>query len=171
MRRPGPAWGVAGYSEGGFCAANMALRYPHRYGFAGVLSGYFQPLDNQLPGPRLVSPFGGSSRLREQNTPLDEVVRLPATAVIPRFWLGAGAADGQDVANARQFWLELRSRQGSVPLTFTRGSGHCMTTWRAEVPSMLSWMPPGLARAAGPGRPGRTAPTATVLAANGPAVG
>ena len=171
VRRPGPAWGVAGYSEGGFCAANMALRYPHRYGFAGVLSGYFQPLDNQLPGPRLVSPFGGSSRLREQNTPLDEVVRLPATAVIPRFWLGAGAADGQDVANARQFWLELRSRQGSVPLTFTRGSGHCMTTWRAEVPSMLSWMTPGLARAAGPGRPGRTAPTATVLAANGPAVG
>ena len=35
VQRPGSAWGVAGYSEGGFCAANMALRYPHRYGFAG----------------------------------------------------------------------------------------------------------------------------------------
>src|SRR5215469_866017 len=57
---PGRAWGVAGYSEGGFCAANMALRYPHRYGFAGVLSGYFAPLDNQAAGPGLpVSPFGG----------------------------------------------------------------------------------------------------------------
>ena len=63
---PGTAWGVAGYSEGGFCAANMALRYPHRYGFAGVLSGYFAPADNQLAGGRLVSPFGGNARLREQ---------------------------------------------------------------------------------------------------------
>src|SRR5439155_500945 len=50
VSRPGRAWAVAGYSEGGFCAANMALRYPDRYGFAGVLSGYFTPLDNQLAG-------------------------------------------------------------------------------------------------------------------------
>src|SRR6266513_5194187 len=26
VSRPGPAWAVAGYSEGGYCAANMALR-------------------------------------------------------------------------------------------------------------------------------------------------
>jgi enterochelin esterase-like enzyme len=169
--RPGPAWGVAGYSEGGFCAANMALRYPHRYGFAGVLSGYFQPLDNQLAGSRLVSPFGGNTRLEEENTPLEEIQRLPATAVIPRFWLGAGASDGQDVANAERFWLELRQRLPNVPLTLTPGSGHSMTTWRAEVPSMLSWMTPGLARAAGPWRPESAAPPATVLAASGPAVG
>ena len=166
--RPGPAWGVAGYSEGGFCAANMALRYPHRYGLAGVLSGYFTPLDNQLAGSRLVSPFGGSSRLREQNTPLEEIQRLPATAVIPRFWLGAGAADGQDVANAERFWLELRSRQPNVPLTLTPGSGHSMTTWRAEVPSLLTWMTPDLARAA---RAETAVPPATVLAASRPATG
>ena len=62
VSRPGRAWGVAGYSEGGFCAANMALRYPHRYGFAGVLSGYFAPLDNQLAGTgRPVSPFAGDA--------------------------------------------------------------------------------------------------------------
>src|SRR2546421_187665 len=67
VSRPGPAWAVAGYSEGGFCAANMALRYPHRYGFAGVLSGYFTPLDNQLSGTgRPVSPFGGDDRLRAE---------------------------------------------------------------------------------------------------------
>jgi len=166
--RPGPAWGVAGYSEGGFCAANMALRYPHRYGLAGVLSGYFTPLDNQLAGSRLVSPFGGSSRLREQNTPLEEIQRLPATAVIPRFWLAAGASDGQDVANAERFWLELRSRQPNVPLTLTPGSGHSMTTWRAEVPSLLTWMTPDLARAA---RAETAVPPATVLAASRPATG
>jgi enterochelin esterase-like enzyme len=146
---PGPAWGVAGYSEGGFCAANMALRYPDRYGFAGVLSGYFVPDDNRLAEPdRVVSPFGGNSRLQEQNTPLDEIQNLPAGAVIPRFWLGAGAGDSQDVADAEGFWQELRTRLGNVPLRLTPGGGHTMTTWRAQVPSMLTWMTRGLARAA-----------------------
>jgi enterochelin esterase-like enzyme len=146
---PGVAWGVAGYSEGGFCAANMALRYPRSYGFAGVLSGYFKPFDNQLAGgSRPVSPFGGNISLQEQNTPLDEVQMLAPTAVLPRFWLGAGASDAQDVANTERFWQELRSRQGHVPLILTPGDGHTMTTWRAQIPSMLTWMTSGLARAA-----------------------
>jgi enterochelin esterase-like enzyme len=141
---------VAGYSEGGFCAANMALHYPHRYGFAGVLSGYFEPLDNQPAGSRVpVSPFGGDDWLREQNTPFDELLNLPATTVVPRFWLGAGGADGQDVANAERFLQELRPRQPGAPLTVNPGTGHTMTTWRAQVPSMLSWMTPRLAHAAG----------------------
>jgi len=151
VARPGPAWAVAGYSEGGFCAANMALRYPHQYGFAGVLSGYFTPLDNQLAGTgRPVSPFGGDARLRDENTPLDELPNLPAATVIPRFWLAAGATDGQDVLSAQRFWQELRPRQPGAPLTLTPGSGHTMTTWRAQIPSMLSWMTPRLARAAQP---------------------
>jgi enterochelin esterase-like enzyme len=149
VSRPGRAWAVAGYSEGGFCAANMALSYPHRYGFAGVLSGYFTPLDNQLAGTgRPVSPFAGDARLQQQNTPLDELPNLPAATVIPWFWLGAGAADGQDVASAERFWQELRPRQPEAPLTLTPGSGHTMTTWRAQVPSMLTWMTPRLAQAA-----------------------
>jgi enterochelin esterase-like enzyme len=157
VSRPGRAWAVAGYSEGGFCAANMALRYPHQYGYAGVLSGYFAPLDNQLSGSgRPVSPFGGNDRLRDQNTPLDELPNLPAAAVIPRFWLAAGAADGQDVLSAERFWQELRPRQPDAPLTLTPGSGHTMTTWRAQIPSMLSWMTPRLARAASGSRAGAT---------------
>jgi enterochelin esterase-like enzyme len=149
LARPGPAWGVAGYSEGGFCAANMALQYPHSYGFAGVLSGYFEPMSNKLAGSdRLVSPFGGDIRLRALNTPLTELGRLPA-ALTPRFWLAAGTADRQDVANARRFWQELPpAQQRDVPLTLTPGTGHTMITWRAELPSMLTWMSRGLGQAA-----------------------
>ena len=146
---PGPAWGVAGYSEGGFCAANMGLRLRHRYGFAGVLSGYFRPSGNHLGRPvRQVSPFGRSLRLREENTPLHALLTLPADAAIPRFWLGAGADDAQDVANAETFWRELVNRQPQVPFIITPGGGHNMVTWRAEVPLMLRWMTPLLARAA-----------------------
>ncbi len=149
VQPPGPAWGVAGYSEGGFCAANMALQFRDRYGFAGVLSGYFSPFANRLAHPiRSVSPFGGRPRLQRQNTPLDEVQQLPAGAVVPRFWLGAGAADKVSVADAEFFRQELQLRQADVPLTITPGGGHDMATWQAEAPRMLRWMTEGLAQMA-----------------------
>jgi enterochelin esterase-like enzyme len=149
VQPPGPAWGVAGYSEGGFCAANMALRLRGRYGFAGVLSGYFRPASNQLGHPaRPVSPFGRDLALREQNTPLTALRKLPAGALIPQFWLGAGAGNAQDVAAAELFWRELSPRQPDAPLVLTPGGGHDMITWRAEIPLMLRWMTPRLARAA-----------------------
>jgi enterochelin esterase-like enzyme len=146
VQPPGPAWGLAGYSEGGFCAANMALRFPARYGFAGSLSGYFRPFDNQLAPPiRRVNPFGGSRVLALENTPLDEVAMLPPGVPMPQFWLGAGQNDRLAVAGAEVFRQELQLRQADVPLTLTPGGGHTMTTWRAEVPPMLKWMTQGLA--------------------------
>jgi enterochelin esterase-like enzyme len=149
VQPPGPAWGLAGYSEGGFCAANMALRFPSRYGYAGVLSGYFKPFNNQLAHPiRQVNPFGGNHALERDNTPLDEVQEVPAGAALPRFWLGAGTANKPDVANAEFFRQELQLRQADVPLTLTPGGGHNMATWQAEVPRMLKWMAQGLASAA-----------------------
>jgi enterochelin esterase-like enzyme len=149
VQPPGPAWGVAGYSEGGFCAANMALRFRHRYGFAGVISGYFRPFDNQLPDPlRRVSAFGGNRALQLANTPLDEIEKLPAGAVLPKFWLGAGTDDKLDVDNAKLFWQELQLHQADVPLTLTPGGGHNMATWRPEVALVLRWMSEGLARVA-----------------------
>ena len=119
------------------------------YGFAGVMSGYFKPDKNQLEFPlRQVSPFGGNRKLARENTPLDEVRKLKLGMPIPQFWLGAGTANKQDVATAEVFWQELSLRQASVPLILTKGGGHDMTTWRAEVPAMLAWMTPRLAQAA-----------------------
>jgi hypothetical protein len=141
VQKPGIGWGVAGYSEGGFCAANMALRFRYRYGAAASLSGYFVPFDNQLANPaRLVSPFGDDAKLRVENTPIDEVRALAPGAVLPQFWLGAGKGDNQDVANATYFWQELQLHQADVPLVLTPRSGHTMATWHAEVPPMLTWM-------------------------------
>lgn len=148
VQPPGVGWGVAGYSEGGFCAANMALRYRSDYGFAASMSGYFVPMRNKLADPsRLVSPFGTNAALRRENTPLDEVRALAPGARMPQFWLGAGKSDHLDVANAEYFWQELELRQADVPLILTAGGGHTMVTWRAEVPPMLAWMTKGLTTA------------------------
>ena len=146
VQPPGPAWGIAGYSEGGFCAANLGLHYGHFFGYAGVLSGYFRPLDNRLGNPpRPVSPFGGNARLRRQNTPDDLVQSLPPGTLIPQFWLGAGTGSAPDVGDARVFDQLLQIRQPRVTLRLVPGGGHSMFTWRSLTSPMLAWMTPRLA--------------------------
>ncbi len=148
VQQPGNGWGVAGFSEGGFCAVNMALRYRYRYGFAASLSGYFSPMLNKLASPnRLVDPFGGNKQLQAENTPTDEVRALAPGALLPYFWLGAGQGDQPDVNGAEYFAQLLQLHQASVPVDITPGSGHTMGTWHVEVPAMLAWMTSGLAKA------------------------
>ena len=139
----GPAWGIAGYSEGGFCSANLALVYRLRYGAAGVMSGYFAPSDDQLGNPvHTVNPFGTDLHTRRTNTPLLRIARLPVSARIPKFWLGVGGKDASGLRAARQFQRLVLARQPGVQLIVLPGGGHTMTTWRALVPSMLEWMTP-----------------------------
>jgi enterochelin esterase-like enzyme len=141
VQPPGKAWGIAGYSEGGFCAANMALqpKLSPRYGAAASLSGYYVPAQNQGANGKYVNPFGHNEQLRLQNTPNYEILHLPAGAPIPQFWLGAGTGDAQDVAAGRYFQQELQIYQAGVPLHLALG-GHSMEVWRAQVPPMLEWM-------------------------------
>jgi enterochelin esterase-like enzyme len=142
---PGRTWGIAGYSEGGFCAANLGLKYGRDFGVAGVLSGYFAPDDNQVGvPPRPVSPFGADKQLRQENTPTLELLKLPAGAQIPQFWIGSGT-DKQDVKAAEVFRQLLQLRQPAVQLQLVPGGGHSMSTWRVLVPPMLEWMTPKLA--------------------------
>ena len=149
LQPPGRAWGVAGYSEGGYCAANLALLYPRRYGYAGVLSGYFVPSGDLLGNPpRMIDPFRGSVRLRRANTPLDRVTALSLAVRIPQFWLGAGSASHHDVVVAQDFQRVVLTRQPRVVLDIEHGGGHTMATWEALIPPMLEWMTPLIANAA-----------------------
>jgi enterochelin esterase-like enzyme len=143
---PGPGWGIAGYSEGGFCAANLALRHPLRFGFAGVVSGYFQPLANNRT-PQRVDPFHGNAALRLQNTPTYELRTAPRNAVIPQFWLAAGSHANDDVAVARYFQELMLQRHPDTLLRLIAG-GHTAPVWRAALPLMYTWMTPRLSQAA-----------------------
>jgi enterochelin esterase-like enzyme len=183
VQPPGRAWGIAGYSEGGFCAANLGLQYGSRFGYAGVLSGYFKPYDNQLGHPaRRVSPFGRNLALRRRNTPVDLVESLPPGAPVPQFWLGVGTSNRSDTKNAEIFGQLVQSRQPGVTMKFVPGGGHTMFTWRALIAPLLEWMTPRVttqaqladqraarragrlaahpARPAGPGHPVQARPVA-----------
>ena len=152
VQPPGQAWGVAGYSEGGYCAANIALQDPRGYGAAGVLSGYFAPVQSHVPAggkpggrPLRGNVFLGHPGLRLINTPQAYVTRVPISEVLPAFWLAAGAQDRQDVIAAETFRQLLQTRVANVPFMMVPGGGHQGSVWRAALGPMLSWMTPQLA--------------------------
>jgi enterochelin esterase-like enzyme len=151
VQPPGRAWAIAGLSEGGYCAANLALQYPNRYGFAGSLSGYFAPLNDQLPASGLPGapivyrdPFAGNPALRLRNTPAYYINHIPFGVQIPQFFLAAGRLDAQDVTAAESFRQSLELRQSSVPLDLVPNGGHDATVWRGALRPMFSWMTPQL---------------------------
>jgi enterochelin esterase-like enzyme len=155
VQPPGRAWGLAGYSEGGYCAANIALQDPKGYGAAGVLSGYFAPIRSQVPAgnkpggrPLKVNVFLGHPGLQLINTPREYVTRVPVNDELPAFWLAVGAEDTADVLAAQDFRQVLQTRMVNVPLVMVPGGGHQASVWRAALGPMLSWMTRPLASAA-----------------------
>ena len=87
------------------------------------MSGYDAPLDNLVPkGGRLGAPpvyslpFRGQPALRLKNTPNEYITKMSPGTIIPRFFLAAGADDGQDVQAAQSFRQELQLYQAQVPL-------------------------------------------------------
>jgi S-formylglutathione hydrolase FrmB len=174
VQPPGRAWGVAGYSEGGYCAANIALQDPGGYGAAGVLSGYFAPVQSHVPAggkpggmPLRVNVFLGHPGLRLINTPQAYVTRVPISEVLPAFWLAAGAQDRPDVIAAETFRQLLQTRVADVPFMMVPDGGHQGSVWRAALGPMLRWMTPQLAlraatiNAAEARAPGRTSAAGT----------
>jgi len=164
VQPPGRAWGVAGYSEGGFCAANIAVREPGRYGAAGVMSGYFSPIQSQVPAgnkpggkPYQTYVFAGQPALQIINTPRAYLAKIPIGVQLPAFWLAAGAQDTADVSAAAHFRQLLQARQllqnhellqngpVVVPFLIVPGGGHQASVWRAALGPMLTWMTPQLA--------------------------
>ncbi|HEX6451286.1 MAG TPA: alpha/beta hydrolase-fold protein [Trebonia sp.] len=147
VEQPGQLWGLGGYSEGGFCAANIALQYPTRFGFAGSLSGYFTPITSQVPThgkpgnpPVDINVFAHRPGLMALNSPQKYILRIPIGIQVPQFFLAAGALDTGDVQGAEYFRQLLLTRVASVPLEVVPGGGHQAMVWRTSLHAMLGWM-------------------------------
>jgi S-formylglutathione hydrolase FrmB len=165
VQPPGRAWGVGGYSEGGYCAANISLQEPGRYGAAGIMSGYFSPTPSQVPAgnkpggkPYTDYVFVGHPAQLAVNSPSVYITKIPLSVQLPAFWFAAGAQDPQDVSAAVSFRQQLQAREllqtrellrAEPPVPFmTVPGGHQGSVWRAALGPMLTWMTPPLAAAA-----------------------
>jgi enterochelin esterase-like enzyme len=127
-------WGVAGYSSGGFCAANLALRHRSSFGAAAVINGYFRAAD----GPAGAA-LNNSQPLEAANSPLYLAERLTADGnPLPAFWVAAGTHDKDDYQPATMFAAAM-DRVEQVPFV-KYNAGDTANAWSAALPVALTWL-------------------------------
>jgi S-formylglutathione hydrolase FrmB len=128
-------WGIAGYSSGGYCAANLALRHRAMFGAAGVMDGYFRPTD----GPAAAA-LGNDPAAEAANDPITLARGLTSdTKPLPAFWVSAGTGVAADIAGADAFVASLHGVE-QVDLVREPGAGHNFYAWRPALPRVLAWM-------------------------------
>ena len=128
-------WALAGYSSGGYCAANLALRHRRDFGAVASMDGYYWPADG--PAIRLLR---SSVTQTLDNDPLAEVEKLPDAAVpMPQFWISAGSGSADDLHAARTFVGALQ-RLERVTFVVQPGAKHNFYAWRDQMPEALSWL-------------------------------
>jgi enterochelin esterase-like enzyme len=128
-------WGLAGYSSGGYCAADLALRHRARFGAAAVLEGYFRAAD----GPAGLA-LHDDKTLEDANSPLYLAEKLqPASGPVPAFWVAAGSLDGSDYALATAFVAAL-DRIEQVPFDREYNTAHTVSAWTRVLPAALIWL-------------------------------
>src|SRR3984885_2432449 len=127
-------WGVAGYSSGGYCAANLALRHPGSFGAAAVIEGYFRAAD----GPAGAA-LNNNEPLETANSPLYLAERLtPGSGPVPAFWVAAGTRDTSDYRPATVFAAAL-DRIQQVPF-IKLNAADSGSAWAAALPAALTWL-------------------------------
>lgn len=127
-------WGLAGYSSGGFCAANIALRHRSSYGAAAMINAYYRASDG-LAGVAL----NHSGPLETANSPLYLAEGLaPTTSPLPAFWVAAGTHDVTDYKTATVFAAAI-DRIEQVPF-IKLNAGDTANAWGAALPVSLTWL-------------------------------
>lgn len=126
-------WGIAGFSSGGYIAANLALRHRGAYGAAGIMDGYFRPRDGEAASVL------GDPAAQAANDPLRAVSQLrPGVGPLPAFWVSAGTGDAADLHGAEVFVATLRHIE-QVPFEIEEHAHHTFYAWESSLPHLLTW--------------------------------
>jgi len=127
-------WGAAGYSSGGYCAANLALRHPASFGAVAVLNGYYRAAD----GPAAAA-LSNNQSLEAANSPLYQAEQLNLnSSPLPAFWVAAGTHDKADYPAAAMFATAM-NRVQQVPFVKLSASDTA-NAWSAALPAALAWL-------------------------------
>jgi Putative esterase len=133
IRPASQGWGVIGYSTGGFCAAKLALQYPHIFHAAASLSGYYTPAtDISTAGL-----FQNDPRLLTLNSPtwLAGNGHQPAVDILAV----SSPGDPSSWASTQLFLRSVRRPVSVDTLTAPKG-GHNPGVWEAVLPQSLTWL-------------------------------
>ncbi|GAC1608813.1 MAG: alpha/beta hydrolase-fold protein [Mycobacteriales bacterium] len=134
---PGRSFATLGYSEGGFCAANLGLHHPDRYGAVVSLSGYFTAGIVRKTIPYL---YGRKKAAIDRNSPLWWVQHRNPTG--PPLWLMSSSGDPgavRDVTALRNAARRYAPRL-TVVTPVVEGGGHNFNTWLRAFPAALDFL-------------------------------
>nr|WP_240943276.1 alpha/beta hydrolase-fold protein [Planosporangium thailandense] len=137
-------WGIFGFSTGGFCAANLALRHPDRYAAAVSFSGYYTAITDRTTGDL----YHGDGHLRDENSPLWRVNNLPVPSLA--LYLACARDDVKGFAQLQSMAAAARSPL-RVTTAYAPTGGHTGGVWRVLAPAAFDWM---AAQLAGPASDG-----------------
>ena len=129
----GPHWAIGGLSDGGFCAANLALRHPGKYGAVVSMDGFYSAYSDLAVMNKI---FGAGSPAITANDPSTLVTA--AESSLPRFWLMSGSGNAVDTVAAQDF-REIVTTREPIEYVVLPGGKHTPPAWRAALPSLLTW--------------------------------
>jgi S-formylglutathione hydrolase FrmB len=133
-------WTAMGYSTGGYCALDLALRRPDAYAAAISLDGYSHALSDHY-----ARHLWTSAQDRLEHSPDWWVAHRPPERV--NIYLLAGAEDRSSVAQAVRFWDMLRRYDWRRPhdaLVAQPRGRHTFPDWEAAIQPALEWALPGI---------------------------
>lgn len=152
---PGPAWAVAGFSEGGSCALMLALRHPTLFATAGDYGGLAGPRvgdTNAETASTVTELFGGSSAAFAAHEPAAILARRRFARL--GSWFEVGDADPEPAA-AQATLLPAARRAGIATCSVViPGGSHTFDVFSAGFADSLPW----LAERLGIGPPGAPCP-------------
>ena len=123
------SWAVAGYSEGGWCAAMLGLRHPSVFGGDIVFSGAFTPEFGRRYRPfgdRVPARYDLVQAYRHDHPPL-------------AMWVQASKRDGYAYPQTAAFLKGVRAPL-SVTTDLLKTGGHREQLWAGELHTALTWL-------------------------------
>lgn len=151
VRTDPTAWGLIGYSAGGYCATDLALRHPTEYTAAASLSGY------ATPGIAV-----GNGTERTTYNDLWRLEHLPIPAV--SLYLSCAMTDRGTLRDTQALAKTARAPL-TVTTSYIKGGGHNAGTWQAMEAPAFDWLSNSLARPVTPPA-SPTPPVSPVLSAS-----
>jgi len=146
VRTDRTGWGLIGYSAGGFCATNLAVRHPDLYTAAASLSGGAEP------GIKI----GDGSEKTTNNIGWQLAHRPPPPVSLYLAW----AADDGWARKAGQRVRRLAKSPTVVDTATVPRGGHTSSVWKQMEAPAFDWLSAHLAGPAPAGPPASTGPPA-----------
>lgn len=130
------AWGALGYSSGGTCALQLAMRDPDSYTSAAALSPDFAIKEDPTTGNLFGSGLARQKRIDSHNL-FWRLAHLPIPQV--SVLVAASRHGDENIYPKAQEFLRMAKAPLRTASIFPDHGVHNFTTWTSEMPAALTW--------------------------------